>query len=91
MLLVLFSALLDCVLENNFPDYYYVNFGDADRTRIRVIVLFTFILEVVQTILVARDSYILFCAEWGVPSALLRVGLLWLYIPIMGSLSEFEI
>ncbi|KAJ7442762.1 hypothetical protein B0H11DRAFT_491015 [Mycena galericulata] len=66
--------------------YYYINFGHTDRRRIRFIVVFTFILEIVQTFLVARDSYILFCAQWGVPSALLRVGLIWLYIPIMGSL-----
>ncbi|KAJ7597993.1 hypothetical protein C8J56DRAFT_1042161 [Mycena floridula] len=66
--------------------YYYINFGHKDRKRIRFIALFTFVLEVVQTFLVTRDSYILFCVEWGVPSALLRVGLIWLYIPIMGSL-----
>jgi len=65
--------------------YYHINFGHRDRLRIRLVVVFTFILEIVQTALVARDSYILFCSQWGVPSALLRVGLIWLYVPIMGS------
>ncbi|KAJ7584462.1 hypothetical protein C8J56DRAFT_829735 [Mycena floridula] len=69
--------------------YYYVNFAPTDRLRIQLVALFTFCLEVVQTFLVSRDAYILFCSRWGTPSALFRVGLIWLYLPIMGSLMSF--
>ncbi|KAJ7599680.1 hypothetical protein C8J56DRAFT_908596 [Mycena floridula] len=69
--------------------YYYINFGKTDLKRIRFIALFTIVLEFVQTVLVISDGYILFCERWGDPPVLLRAGLAWFYVPVLGSLMSF--
>ncbi|KAJ7578983.1 hypothetical protein C8J56DRAFT_1169791 [Mycena floridula] len=69
--------------------YYFLNFGHKDNVKIQLLALFTLLFELAQTLLVARDGYILFCSSWGVPSALLRSGLIWLYLPTMGSIMSF--
>ncbi|KAJ7599692.1 hypothetical protein C8J56DRAFT_908606 [Mycena floridula] len=66
--------------------YYYINFGKTDLKRIRFIALFTIVLEFVQTVLVISDGYILFCERWGDPAVLLRSGLIWVYVPLLGAL-----
>ncbi|KAJ7577672.1 hypothetical protein C8J56DRAFT_970462 [Mycena floridula] len=69
--------------------YYYINFGKTDLKRIRFIALFTVVLEFVQTVLVISDGYILFCERWGDPAVLLRAGLAWFYVPVLGGLMSF--
>ncbi|PBK99130.1 hypothetical protein ARMGADRAFT_1074026 [Armillaria gallica] len=68
--------------------FYYLNYS-SDRPVIRGLVAFAFVLEFVQTILVTHDAFITFCSQWGTPSALLRVGYIWLTLPIFGSLMSF--
>ncbi|KAJ7576489.1 hypothetical protein C8J56DRAFT_1062193 [Mycena floridula] len=69
--------------------YYYINFGKTDLKRIHFIALFTVVLEFVQTVLVISDGYILFCKRWGDPAVLLRAGLAWFYVPVLGGLMSF--
>ncbi|KAJ7590275.1 hypothetical protein C8J56DRAFT_1163864 [Mycena floridula] len=69
--------------------YYYINFGASDVKKIRFVAAFTILLEFVQTCLVISDGYMLFCKRWGDPAVLLRSGLIWLYVPLMGSLMSF--
>ncbi|KAJ7581522.1 hypothetical protein C8J56DRAFT_1057502 [Mycena floridula] len=69
--------------------YYYINFGKTDIKRIRFVAVFTLLLEFTQTWLVFSDAFILFCQRWGDPAVLLRSGLIWVYIPMMGSLMSF--
>jgi len=69
--------------------YYYINFGKSDVKRIRFVAVFTVLLEFTQTCLVVSDAYRLFCLEWGTPAVLLRTGLIWVYIPVLGSLMSF--
>ncbi|KAJ7576143.1 hypothetical protein C8J56DRAFT_1171557 [Mycena floridula] len=69
--------------------YYYINFGQSDKKRIRIIAAFTVLLEFTQSCLVLSDAYILFCERWGDPPVLLRSGLIWVYVPLLGSLMSF--
>ncbi|KAJ7579830.1 hypothetical protein C8J56DRAFT_963659 [Mycena floridula] len=69
--------------------YYYINFGKTDLKRIRFVALLTIVLEFVQTVLVISDGYILFCERWGDPAVLLRAGLAWVYVPVLGGLMSF--
>ncbi|KAK0457794.1 uncharacterized protein EV420DRAFT_478737 [Desarmillaria tabescens] len=68
--------------------FYYLNYS-TDRPVVRGVVAFALVLEIIQTILVTHDAFITFCSQWGTPSALLRVGYIWLTLPIFGSLMSF--
>ncbi|KAJ7580073.1 hypothetical protein C8J56DRAFT_962171 [Mycena floridula] len=69
--------------------YYYINFGRSDVKRIRFVAVFTVLLEFTQTCLVFSDAFVLFCQRWGDPTVLLRSGLIWVYIPLLGSTMSF--
>ncbi|KAK0203021.1 hypothetical protein DFS33DRAFT_1344347 [Desarmillaria ectypa] len=79
-------GLFGCLVVQIY--FYYLNCS-TDRLVIRGLVAFTLALEIVQTILVTHDAFITFCSQWGTPSALLRVGYIWLTLPIFGSLMSF--
>ncbi|KAJ8081124.1 hypothetical protein PM082_017965 [Marasmius tenuissimus] len=64
---------------------YYLGFPH-DRWVPKGIVAVVFTLELVQTVLATKDGFDYFGAGWGDMTALDKVGLLWISIPVMTAL-----
>ncbi|KAH8079086.1 hypothetical protein BXZ70DRAFT_1051023 [Cristinia sonorae] len=64
---------------------YYIAFP-SDRPSSKHLVLFTFILETLQTILSTRDAFRNFGSGWGDMRDLDAVGWLWFSVPVLGSI-----
>ncbi|CAL1710457.1 unnamed protein product [Somion occarium] len=67
---------------------YYIAFPN-DRLLPKSIVGFTFITELLQTLLATRDAFRDFGTGWGNMEELDSVGLLWLSVPVLGSIMCF--
>lgn len=61
---------------------YYLAFP-ADRLIPKVIVAFTYVLEILQTVLATKDAFDYFGFGYGNMTALDQVGLIWFSIPMM--------
>ncbi|THH31585.1 hypothetical protein EUX98_g2623 [Antrodiella citrinella] len=64
---------------------YYLSFPN-DRRLSKGIVLFTYIIEVLQTVLATRDAFRNFATGWGNMIELNAVGWLWFSVPVLGSM-----
>lgn len=66
---------------------YYMAFPN-DRRLSKSIVAFTFIVELLQTVLATRDAFRNFGTGWGDMRDLDEVGWLWFSVPVLGSVSK---
>ncbi|KAK0220014.1 hypothetical protein IW262DRAFT_1554594 [Armillaria fumosa] len=64
---------------------YYFAFP-KDRQWTKCFVLFIYSIELLQTFLATRDAFRTFASHWGDKTDLDRLGLLWLSVPVMGSI-----
>lgn len=71
-------------------DIYYLAFPH-DRRLPKCIVGFTFVIELLQTVLATKDAFRNFGTGWGNMADLDAVGLLWFSVPVLGSVSEYDI
>ncbi|KAK7689666.1 hypothetical protein QCA50_007461 [Cerrena zonata] len=64
---------------------YYLAFP-YDRLLPKCIVGFTFVIELLQTVLATKDAFRNFGTGWGNMADLDAVGLLWFSVPVLGSI-----
>lgn len=64
---------------------YYFAFP-KDRQWTKCFVLFIYAIELLQTFLATRDAFRTFASHWGDKTDLDHLGLLWLSVPVMGSI-----
>ncbi|KAK0435205.1 hypothetical protein EV421DRAFT_1908881 [Armillaria borealis] len=64
---------------------YYFAFP-KDRRWTKCFVLFIYSIELLQTFLATRDAFRTFASHWGDKADLDNLGLLWLSVPVMGSI-----
>ncbi|KAK0203776.1 hypothetical protein DFS33DRAFT_830643 [Desarmillaria ectypa] len=64
---------------------YYLAFP-KDRRWTKCFVLFIFSIELLQTFLATRDAFRTFASHWGDRSDLDNLGLIWLSVPVLGSI-----
>ncbi|KAK0459004.1 uncharacterized protein EV420DRAFT_1270063, partial [Desarmillaria tabescens] len=64
---------------------YYLAFP-KDRRWTKCFVLFIFSIELLQTFLATRDAFRAFASHWGDKSELNDFGLMWLSVPVLGSI-----
>ncbi|KAJ6528795.1 hypothetical protein DFH09DRAFT_157761 [Mycena vulgaris] len=69
--------------------YLYYQAFPNDRWSIKCLVYTVYTIELVQTILLTHDAFIIFGYGFGDPSVLAEVGFDWLTIPIMSGLVAF--
>ncbi|KAJ6606013.1 hypothetical protein DFH09DRAFT_1386350 [Mycena vulgaris] len=65
---------------------YFVAFP-KDRAYSKILVLFVFLIEILETLANTRDAVRLFGAGWGNRDVLDEVGWAWFSVPIIGSIS----
>ncbi|KZT25646.1 hypothetical protein NEOLEDRAFT_1178122 [Neolentinus lepideus HHB14362 ss-1] len=61
---------------------YYLAFPN-DRVIVKSVVTLTFIIEVVQSILIINDAFRVLATGWGDVSQITRVGMLWFSVPFI--------
>ena len=78
------------VVSNTFsvPDLYYLAFP-KDRQFVKCLVYGTYIVEFVQTILVAHDAFAAFGYGFGDLEALAGIHFNWLSVPIMVAIGVY--
>ncbi|KAH8088900.1 hypothetical protein BXZ70DRAFT_498790 [Cristinia sonorae] len=64
---------------------YYISFP-KDHWRLKGVVFFAYILEIIQIILSTHDAFRVYGSGWGNPQELDAIGLVWVSIPILDSL-----
>ncbi|TFK32878.1 hypothetical protein BDQ12DRAFT_658668, partial [Crucibulum laeve] len=64
---------------------YYLAFPN-DKTFVKVLVYGVFCLELLQSIVIARDSFVTFASGFGDPNALISFHLGWLTMPLMSAI-----
>ncbi|KAJ6528754.1 hypothetical protein DFH09DRAFT_1412688, partial [Mycena vulgaris] len=69
--------------------YLYYQAFPNDRWPTKCLVYTVYTIELVQTILLTHDAFIMFGYGFGNPSALVEVGFYWLTIPVMSGLVAF--
>ncbi|THV06375.1 hypothetical protein K435DRAFT_773329 [Dendrothele bispora CBS 962.96] len=65
--------------------YIYYTAFPKDKTIVKCIVYFVYLLEICQTVLVTHDGLRAYGSGFGNYSALTQIGLLWLSLPIMSA------
>lgn len=68
-------------------DNYYLSFPD-DPNHMKGLVYSCLALELAQTLMVTRDTYLVFAAGYGDLLALDHLHLLWLTLPILGGIGQ---
>ncbi|TFK33126.1 hypothetical protein BDQ12DRAFT_691535, partial [Crucibulum laeve] len=64
---------------------YYLAFP-KDRTFIKGFVYGIFCLEIIQSFVIARDSFVTFASGFGDPNSLINMHLVWLTMPLMSAI-----
>lgn len=65
---------------------YYSVFS-KDRTFVKILVGFVFVVELLETLANTRDAMRIFAIRWGDVRVLDEVGWAWFSTPIIGSIS----
>ncbi|KAJ3514701.1 hypothetical protein NLJ89_g2223 [Agrocybe chaxingu] len=81
----LLGLILPFPLTKPFLDNYYLSFP-KDPMHMKVLVYFSFAIEVAQTMMVTRDTYKVFAGGFGDLTELDNLHLLWLTLPILGGI-----
>lgn len=74
-------------LIQSLPDLYAVAFP-KDPLRTKVVVYLIYALEVTQTILVTRSTFVAFVYGFGNMHAVDNVGLVWLSVPLLTGVGQ---
>ncbi len=75
------------ILNSFFLDLYYLAFPN-DRQLLKYLVYGIYVIESVQTILVAHDMFATFGYGFGDIDALTRMNFSWLTVPIMSAVGS---
>ncbi|KAJ7118964.1 hypothetical protein C8R44DRAFT_737819 [Mycena epipterygia] len=67
--------------------YIYFAAFPNDRTRLKLLVVFVLVVEILETIANTRDSIRIFGTGWGNFIVLDQIGWAWFSVPIVGSIS----
>lgn len=82
------SAAVRCINVTVYlADIYYLGFP-KDRLLPKCLVVFAYILELVQIVLATRDAFRTFGPGWGDMEVLDQVAWIWFSIPVMSSISN---
>lgn len=81
----MYSTCHSLNLELLLSDIYYIAFP-KDRTYRKALVVFTFTIEVAQTLMATHDGFRALASGWGVQDALNHVYWSCVDTPIMGSI-----
>ncbi|KAH8800594.1 hypothetical protein DL96DRAFT_1636445 [Flagelloscypha sp. PMI_526] len=68
--------------------YYWFRFHGQDRWTIQLAAILPVFIEIAQTFIVLHDGFTLFCNKFGNQGSIFSAGLMWVYIPILGSFTS---
>ncbi len=86
-----FRVVLIQIVSNSFSlDLYYLAFPN-DRRSLKHLVYGIYVIEFVQTMLVAHDTFAMYGYGFGDIDALTRMNFLWITVPIMSAVGAHSI